>query len=175
MSCWAFVYLFFSNRGTGMKSALTASKCVRWCLARSELLLNTFVHPWYWHPYGLSPVCDRWCIFKFSSLENDLLHPLNCTRKTNNIWTKQTSKWGIFSITRRKKGLNTLPKRSKCRWNECRWKESNGRSNQNYFEFIGFSHGVSIQTRAHLPLLCRAAHSNCIVSSDCILYGMMIF
>lgn len=61
--------------------ALTASKCVRWCLARSELLLNTLVHPSYWHPYGRSPVCDLWWIFKFSSRENDLSHPSNCKRK----------------------------------------------------------------------------------------------
>lgn len=61
---------------------LTASKCVRWCFARSELLLNTLVHPSYWQPYGRSPVWLRWCIFKFSSRENDLSQPWNCYENT---------------------------------------------------------------------------------------------
>lgn len=87
-------------------SILTASKCVRWCFARSELLLNTFMHPSYWQPYGRSPVCDRWCIFKFSSREKDLSQPSNCTNRQKTNIKINTFNHRIFSLDHNKN----------CRW-----------------------------------------------------------
>jgi hypothetical protein len=85
-----------TERDTGL---LTVSTCVRWCLARSELLLNAFVQPEYWQEYGLSPVWDLWWIFKFSSLENAFVHPWNCKHwgiNYNSIRNSRISLWNIF-------------------------------------------------------------------------------
>lgn len=73
---------------------LTVSRCVRWCFALSDELLNAFVHPACWHTYGRSPVWDRKWIFRFSSLENAFSHPSYCKCKV--IFMKKTSL--IFKI-----------------------------------------------------------------------------